>query len=95
MKRQKGTRQQKSKRNRVPPPRHVIPLTGWCRYCEKRAFDEKGVNDVVEAMRWRRVRVYECPYQPGWWHTTRMSWLSPTELYGEKEVDADEHKHEA
>lgn len=83
----KRGQRRKRLRHQVLALPEIIPSIGWCSDCGKRAFTEDNAKEVAEVMTWRRVRWYPCPVHgedAGWWHVSRMSWLTNRELYGDK-----------
>lgn len=71
------------KRSKKPQPR--LPLTGYCPDCDKIRYTTRAEARDAANRQSRRMRVYRCPANDTFWHTTSWGPQSRVAWYRERD----------
>jgi hypothetical protein len=71
------------RRSKKPPPR--VPVTGYCDDCGKLRYMSRAEARKAATRQSRRMRVYRCPDNDEFWHTTSWGPATRVEWYRERD----------
>ncbi len=71
------------RRSKKPSPR--LPLTGYCPDCDKLRYTSRAEARKAANRQSKRMRVYSCPVNDTFWHTTSWGPQSRVAWYRERD----------